>query len=74
MTENQATIAAAGEILAILGRRRITQTALSAGTGIDIHKLRRRLDGEVRFAVDELDQIAAFLAVPVSTLLRSGAA
>lgn len=71
MRDDPTTIAVAAEIRAQLGRQNRTQAWLSEQTGIGAPSLSRRLKGHLPFSLDELDQIAAALDVPLRTLLPS---
>lgn len=67
----------AAEIRAEMARQRVSIAQLSAGTGLSISKLYRRLNGVNPFLVDEFDAIAAFLGVPTWELAaraKAGAA
>jgi len=64
----------AGEIRAEMARRQMSVTALSAGSGIKVDTLRRRLAGHRPFNTDELDSITHFLDLPLITLVQRAAA
>jgi transcriptional regulator with XRE-family HTH domain len=74
MPTKQASSALAGEIRAELARRRLTPIQLANATGISVHKIRRRLSGDVGFTVDELSAISTFLERDPASLLLGGAA
>ena len=60
----------AGEIRAELARRRMSVATLSAGSGIKVDTLRRRLAGKRPFNTDELDSITHFFGLPLNVLLE----
>jgi transcriptional regulator with XRE-family HTH domain len=51
------------------GRGRVSQTALAAALEMSQSALSRRLAGDQPFDVDELEKIADYFDVPVSSLL-----
>lgn len=59
----------AAEIRAELGRQNKRIPELAAGTGINAATLRRRLQGERPFFLEEVDAIAQFLGFPVSEIV-----
>jgi len=59
----------AAEIRAELARQQMSQATLSAATGITPSTLRARLQGVQPFWMDELDQIANVIGVPLSELI-----
>lgn len=59
----------AGEVRAWMGRRGITQTALSTGVGIGQSQISKRLAGKIPFDIDELSRIADFLDIELVVLL-----
>lgn len=61
----------AGEVLALMGRNRVSQKRLAAELGISQQSLSRRITGEVPFDVDDLEIIARFFARPVAELLST---
>ena len=58
----------AGEIRAELGRQHKTAVELSKAIGISPSTLTRRLAGKQPFFLEELEDIARFLGLPVSEL------
>lgn len=56
------------EILALMGRRRVSQTALSAAMGMSQSALSRKLRGYVPWDIDDMAAIARFFDVPVTAL------
>jgi DNA-binding Xre family transcriptional regulator len=67
--ENDRRAKVAAEIRAELGRHRLTKVALVNSTGISKDTLRRRLNGDRPFYLEELDAICSFLQVPLSEFL-----
>lgn len=61
----------AGEIRAELARQGKTVPALATATGISPATLRRRLKGVKPFYLEELEEIATFLNLPVSYLAEN---
>lgn len=57
-----------------LARQRRTQTDLSQALGRSQPYVSRRLSGRVAFGVDEVESIAGWLGVPVSTLIGADVA
>lgn len=64
----------AGEVRALLARRRISGKQLAAHLGISQFAVSRRLRGETPFSIDELSCAAEFLGVPVEQLIAAQAA
>ena len=58
----------AGNVRALLGRHRTSQTAMARHLGTTQQSLSRRLVGEVAFDTDELSAIAAYFDVPITAL------
>lgn len=58
----------AGEIRAELGRQQRSQAALAAAIGISPSTLTRRLRGDKPFFLEEAQDIARFLGLPLSEL------
>ena len=58
----------AGEIRAELARQNKTASALSKATGISPATLSRRLRGDKPFFLEELEDIARFLDLPLSEI------
>lgn len=58
-----------GEVLALMGRHRVTQTTLAAYLGMKQSSLSDRLKCMTPWRVDELEAIAAYFDVPVTKLL-----
>ena len=56
----------AGNVRAILGKHKISQTKLAAYLGMSQAALSRRLSGELAFDTDEILSIAAAFDVPIS--------
>lgn len=59
----------AGEMRAVLGREKISQTALAETLNENQQWVSRRVNAEVAITLDDLERIAAALDVPLSTLL-----
>ncbi|WP_460462385.1 helix-turn-helix domain-containing protein [Arthrobacter pigmenti] len=53
-----------------LGRRDITQTAAAAAVGLPQSSFSARLAGRSEFKLSELLRLAAFLQIPLSTLVQ----
>jgi transcriptional regulator with XRE-family HTH domain len=64
----------ASNIRAEMARRKRTHAQLAAALGITRSSMHRRMTGELPLDVDELHKVAAFLGVPVATLLGEGVA
>lgn len=64
----------ATEIRAHLARQRKTQAQIAGHLGISQQAVSRRMSGAQPFDVDELHRVAAFLDVPVASLLGTDAA
>lgn len=62
-----------GNILAQMGRKRVSQRALARQLGISPTAMHRRLRGETRLRTDELLQIAALLDVDPAALVQRAA-
>lgn len=58
----------AGNILALMGRHRVSQRRLGEVLGLTQPPLSKRLAGKVAFDMDEIEAIAAFFDVPVTDL------
>lgn len=67
------TALAAAEILRELGRQGLTLDELHSRTGIPVSVLNRKLTGNEPIDLDELDQIATALGVPVAALIQPSA-
>ncbi|HEX7277244.1 MAG TPA: helix-turn-helix domain-containing protein [Acidimicrobiales bacterium] len=61
----------AGEVRALMGRHRVSQTALASVLGINQSSLSARLCGKLPFDLDELFIIAKHFNVEVTSLLGS---
>lgn len=59
----------AGEVRAAIGRANLTQSAVSAKTGISGATLSRKLSGKVAFDVEELNLIAQALGLVTYELM-----
>jgi transcriptional regulator with XRE-family HTH domain len=59
----------AEEIRAVLGRRRMSESALARAIGASQAYVWRRLSGEIPLDLDDLEKIAAALSVDVSALI-----
>lgn len=59
----------AGEILALMGRNRVTQEALAGAIGMSQPALSKRLRCRQAFDVDELDRLARYFNKPITDLL-----
>lgn len=64
----------AEEVLALLGRRRMSQIELARRIGKSHTYVGRRLNGETAFDTDDLEKIAGALGVSVVDLLPASAA
>jgi transcriptional regulator with XRE-family HTH domain len=62
----------AGEIRAEMARRRLSGRELARRTGKSAPYWSRRMTGEVAFDLDDLEEVAGLLDVPVSRLLAVG--
>ncbi len=60
---------AARAVRALLHDREETQERLSAGTGIALSTLKRRMLGATPFTIDELFAIAQYFRVPIAGVL-----
>ena len=58
----------AGNVRALLGRHRTSQTAIAKHLGTTQQSLSRRLVGDVAFDTDELSALAAYFDVPITDL------
>lgn len=58
-----------GNVRAELARNRVTQHELGGAIGMGQPALSLRLSGQREFRASELDRIAQYLRVPVSTLI-----
>lgn len=67
--EQTTTERTAGAVRAELARRNIKGRELAAALDWSVTTTWRRLNGSQPFNVDQLDQVAQFLGVPVATLL-----
>ena len=72
MPTNRVDVAA--EVRAVLARKRISQRQLAKALGLTQPVIWRRLRGDVQFSVDELQAVAEFVEVPVSTFFPVDAA
>lgn len=61
----------AGNILAAMGRRRVSQRMLARELGLSPTAVHMRLRGQTRISSDELVKIAALLDVEPGVLLRT---
>lgn len=68
-TKEQRRAKVASEVRAEMARQQVTVTALSKSTNINAPTLRRRLDGQSPFYVEELAAICAALNVGLSTFI-----
>lgn len=68
------TVVTGANIKAEMARRGVRQAALAAALGLSQPQVSARLRGVVPFNVNELLAVAAFLDVPVATLLPASAA
>jgi transcriptional regulator with XRE-family HTH domain len=64
----------AANVRAELGRHSRSQADLGQALGRSQPYVSRRLSGKVAFGVDEVEQIASWLGVPVGVLLGEGVA
>lgn len=60
-----------GNVRAEMARNRVSQTALGVHLGLTQASVSARLLGRTPFNINELHDIAAFLGVPLSTLLAA---
>lgn len=60
-------------VKAEMARKGVNQTALAVALGISQPQVSARLRGVVPFDVNELHAVAAFLGVPIATLLPAPA-
>lgn len=74
MNRHPAEQTIAGEVRALLAKRRKTATDLAAILGITPHTAGRRLSGRVAFTVAELFIIASWLDVPLGEILSTAPA
>jgi len=65
MPTNRVDVAA--EVRAVLARKRISQRQLAKALGLTQPVIWRRLRGDVQFSVDELQAVAEFVEVPITT-------
>jgi transcriptional regulator with XRE-family HTH domain len=61
----------AGEVRALMGRHRVSQTALARVLGLSQSSLSARLCGELPFDLDDLVTVAKHFNVSVTSLLGS---
>jgi len=61
----------ASEVRALMGRHRVSQTALADALGLSQSSLSARLRCELPFDVDELSRVAAHFDVPITDLFGS---
>lgn len=59
----------AAEVRAVAARKRVYQRDIAKRLGMSQPALSRRWNGEIPFDVEELDAIAAFLNVPITSFL-----
>jgi transcriptional regulator with XRE-family HTH domain len=64
----------ASNIRAEMARRKRTHAELASVLNLTRSSMHRRMTGEQPLDIDELHKIAAFLGVPVTTLLGEGVA
>lgn len=64
----------ASEVRAGMARSKRTSLALAEHLGVSHAYVSRRLNGHLPFTLDDLEKIAAFLEVPVASLLHERAA
>lgn len=65
-----ARLAVAEEVLGLMGRRRVSQTALARHLGMSQPALSKRLNAVQTFSLDELLAIAAYFDVEVTALFN----
>lgn len=70
-TDQRVSAEVAGNVRAEIARARLTQAKVATGAGIPLSSFTRRLSGQTPFSVDEVDAIASFLGLPLSTLLST---
>ncbi len=56
-------------VRAELARRRMSTSSLVPVLGVDVRAIQRRLAGEKSWTLTEMQKVATFLNVPLSTLL-----
>ena len=61
------------EVGALMGRYRITQAELADAIGMSAQAMSQRMQGRIAFRIDELDEIAAYFDVPITSLVESSA-
>ena len=59
----------AEEIRALLGRRRMSESALARAMGVSQAYIWRRLSGEIPMDLNDLEKVSRALTVPLSALL-----
>jgi transcriptional regulator with XRE-family HTH domain len=59
------------EVGALMGRYRITQAELADAIGMSAQAMSQRMQGRIAFRIDELDEIAAYFDVPITSLVES---
>jgi transcriptional regulator with XRE-family HTH domain len=64
----------AAEVRAHMARQQVNQQRIAEVLGYSRQAFSRRMTGEVPFDVAELEKIATFLNVPVTSLLAAGRA
>lgn len=62
-------LAVAGEVLALMGRHRVSQKRLAEAVGMTQQSLSRRLTADVAFDIDDLDAIARYFNRSIADLL-----
>lgn len=67
-SETEVRQAVSEEIRALMGRRRVTQTALGIAIGMSQPAISRKLKCEVAWDIDELEAIASYFDVPITDL------
>ncbi|RCS81822.1 helix-turn-helix domain-containing protein [Brachybacterium alimentarium] len=74
MNSTQWSRGVAAEVRAEMARQRTSRKELADATGISLSTLRRRLDDDTPFALDELPRVAHALNVPIAALMPGVAA
>jgi len=64
-------LAAAEEVRALMGRRRMSQTALADVLGVTQTQVSKRLRGVIPFDIDEIERLAEYFGVDPADLLGS---
>ncbi|CAN5142826.1 hypothetical protein BH11ACT6_BH11ACT6_34480 [soil metagenome] len=74
MSEIAARLTLAGEVRALLARRRIAQQEVADHLGISQSSMSRRLSGAQPFTTDEIYRLADLFSIDAGGLLNAGRA